>query len=452
MRWIGERIEMVEAIENVASELKEKHTVEQPAHSIYGASSAERWFSCPGSISLIETLPKRDTESVYAREGSLAHALAETALLAEMAKCPPEWDEDRPVEWDEYPQIDEYLDIEITEEMRDAVDVYLEECNAIRKMSSVSGVETRFDLTASLAGYRLPEKARMFGTCDFWAYVPGEKTLYVRDYKHGKGVSVAIENNKQQLYYALGAADALAQEGLLSECGWVDLGIVQPRTGGEPVKRWRILLSDLYAFEAELVAAVEATVQESAQFAAGDHCRFCPALGVCETARDKARAVAKTEFSNVEDLGPVMKTLSSAELAKILDDADFVAMWVEAVRTEASRRLSTGKSIPGWKLVQKRAQRKWDESMDAGTLGDLLADEYPDLSVDQDDVEVVERKLLSPAKLETFLSKRLDLPKAEIKTFVSSIAVSESSGTTMAREEDSRLEVKSGPQQDFSAV
>ena len=52
---------------------------DQPAHAAKGASGAERWMACPGSVAL-EALFE-DQDSPFAAEGSLAHALAETCLL-----------------------------------------------------------------------------------------------------------------------------------------------------------------------------------------------------------------------------------------------------------------------------------------------------------------------------------------------------------------------------------
>lgn len=52
---------------------------EQPKHSRFGGSSASRWMACPGSVVLCDQMPKQET-SVWAAEGTLAHALAEHCL------------------------------------------------------------------------------------------------------------------------------------------------------------------------------------------------------------------------------------------------------------------------------------------------------------------------------------------------------------------------------------
>ena len=48
---------------------------EERTHALFGASSAHRWLSCPGSLLLEKDFP--DTKSEAAAEGTLAHELAE---------------------------------------------------------------------------------------------------------------------------------------------------------------------------------------------------------------------------------------------------------------------------------------------------------------------------------------------------------------------------------------
>src|SRR3546814_18193298 len=60
------------------------------AHAVLGASSSHRWFHCPGSIRASEGMP--NTSSVFAREGTAAHALAEPCLS-------PRFDTGRVLAW-----------------------------------------------------------------------------------------------------------------------------------------------------------------------------------------------------------------------------------------------------------------------------------------------------------------------------------------------------------------
>ena len=50
-------------------------------HSRYPASASHRWINCPGSIRLSELVKHTAEASEYAKEGTLAHAIAEQKLL-----------------------------------------------------------------------------------------------------------------------------------------------------------------------------------------------------------------------------------------------------------------------------------------------------------------------------------------------------------------------------------
>lgn len=48
-------------------------------HSPIGASSAHRWFACPGSVELIKQAPKEQS-NVHAERGTAAHTVLEKCL------------------------------------------------------------------------------------------------------------------------------------------------------------------------------------------------------------------------------------------------------------------------------------------------------------------------------------------------------------------------------------
>jgi hypothetical protein len=83
--------------------------------------------------------------------------------------------------------------------------------------------------------------------------------------------------------------------------------------------------------------------------------------------------------------------------------------------------LETGGSVPGYKLVVKRATRKW---IDEGTAKAALLKHLPES-------EVMESTVVSPAQAEKKLKKlKLGLPDGTV--------ISVSSGSTMAVESDPR--------------
>ena len=165
---------------------------EERNHALLSASSAHRWLACTPSARLEEQFP--DTTSEAAKEGTLAHELAElkvrnyfkphdvskrklTFAIKKM-KENPLWDDEMLEHTDTY--IDYIRDVSI----KLPTDPYVE----VEK-------QVRFD------SY-VPEG---FGTADC-IMIQGE-TLFVIDFKYGKGVLVSAEENPQMMLYALGAYD-----------------------------------------------------------------------------------------------------------------------------------------------------------------------------------------------------------------------------------------------------
>ena len=162
-------------------------------HSPYGGSQVFRYAACPGSVALIAKAPA-DKSSVYADEGSLAHALAQKALEAGL---------DTSAKWvGETIAAGPGIVGKVTEEMSAAVDVYLA---AVWAEHEAAGddveieVEQRFQLDVEAA------EGEAFGTNDALIYSPANRKLTIFDYKHGAGVVVGVENNHQLKFYAIGA-------------------------------------------------------------------------------------------------------------------------------------------------------------------------------------------------------------------------------------------------------
>ena len=152
-------------------------------HSNLGASGAERWFNCSGSVKLQEGIPSISSEA--AKEGTLAHELAEQILLGK-TNISPEILKDK--------------------EMLEAVWVYTDYVlNKLKKPNQKLYIEKQFDLSFIHEG--------MFGTNDACIIDLDTKTLEIVDYKHGKGKYVEVENNLQLLYYALGAYQSFCRDG-----------------------------------------------------------------------------------------------------------------------------------------------------------------------------------------------------------------------------------------------
>jgi hypothetical protein len=304
------------------------------AHSVLGASGAKRWMSCPGSVALCATLPR--ISSSYANEGTAAHKLGEI-LLTQDVVCGLDY-------------LGQTLEGEIvTAEMIGAVEIYVA---AVKQTAAAHkgkiAVEQKLDL-----GWLVPG---MFGTND--ATVVAKKDVWVYDYKHGKGVVVEVEWNAQMLYYALGALFNLGRK-----TGQVHLVVVQPRAACDAVNTWTLSAEQVWAWgETVLKPAALRAQSENAPLSCGEHCRFCPALGVCPEKAKEGLALAKCEFGGTPSLQPV-EQLSVKELAYVVKTLPTLVSWAKAAEAALLYKAETGEDVSehGFKLVAKRSVRKWME-------------------------------------------------------------------------------------------
>jgi len=149
-------------------------------------------------------------------------------------------------------------------------------------------------------------------------------------------------------------------------------------------------------------------------------CRWCLAAPKCPALKSKAQTLAKQVFAPGLPYDP-------KALAETLDFLPILEGWIKNTREFAYTEAERGNDIPQWKLVEKRATRKW-----RGDQDDVL----PVLrKVLHDDECWEERKLLSPAAIEKLLPK-------EKRDVLDELCVKESSGHTLVHESDKRPAVR----------
>lgn len=367
-------------------------------HSEIGASSADRWMNCPGSVLAQRGMPNESTW--YAKEGTAAHHLCELCLTKGYTP-------DRFLGEEIIVGNDTF---EVDDEMVVAVQEYLDTVHSIMQKGDELIVEQQFNLEYLHEG--------MFGTVDACVYRPSTGQLYIIDFKYGKGNAVDAEDNSQLKYYALGAM--LADGG--KKVSEVTLVVVQPRAPHSlgPVRYAEVNSVDLMDWSADLKEAAALTQQPDAPRKAGPWCKFCRAAGVCPALREKAVESAQMTFA-VE----TPAELEPETISEILKEASLVDDWVRAVRAYALGALERGHEVPGFKLVQKRAIRKWRDE-------DSVPDYLDVLGLEED--QLYTKKLISPAQAEKLVDK-------DGKKALQALWVKESSGYTIASELDKRAAV-----------
>jgi hypothetical protein len=369
------------------------------AHAKFPPSAAERWLACPGSFNLSATVPP-SPDSPYAAEGTKAHECLEKLLTGKSF---------RPTEYDH----------EMITHGRFA--------EAVIKTAAKKGnlfAETKSDLT--------------FIDKDFWGtadatIVEEFGRLTVVDYKYGAGIPVDPENNPQLIAYALGKA--FEYDFNFSE---VALVIIQPRAEHErgPVREWLTTIPTLKKWWKKFKEGTAACRKKDAELVSGDHCRWCPAKIVCPEQSTRAFKQALIDFDEEGDrlsLPTAIKELipTGEKLGKYLEAFERIENYIGAVREHAFHQLNHGHKVPGWKLVPKRATRKWT---DAEAVEKIASKKFGD--------KAYKRELHSPAQLE----------KIAGKDFVLKYASNVSSGLKLVSERDDSQEGTSGLTRDFENV
>lgn len=357
------------------------------AHARLSASAAHRWLPCPGSVALSEGEP--DTAGAEAAAGTFGHHIAGVCLAEQRD----------PKDWLGNKTIVEGHAVECDEEMVAAINVYLEYARSLPGF-----VKVEVDLTPALQ--RLDPD--LGGTADL--VVVAERELDVVDFKYGSGVFVSSDDNPQLKLYALGAMLTFGTAKV------VRVTIVQPRIDGvEPVRTWVFQTADILDFAVTVQEQAALTRPPVGAFAAGEWCRWCKARHKCPELEAKQHALVAADFQAVTTYDP-------AKLAASLDMIPMVEARIKALREFAYLEAMRGNAPPRYKLVEKRATRKWANPAAAEVFA-------PD--------EWFERKLKSPAQVETLLGKKefaLTVPAEQV--------VKQSSGHTLVHESDNRPPVK----------
>jgi hypothetical protein len=247
-------------------------------HARLGPSSSDIWLTCLGAPAEWAKYPPK-VVGFAAKEGTLAHALCEAALKLNAVP----WTEGMKFKVDGE-------EIEVTQEMLNAVSLFAVTTSRISDFSHWRMVEEEVSLGwlwAPTNGAAAAPPEEVFGTADFAAC--DAITLYIVDFKYGRGKAVHPEGNTQELCYAVGVLGRLMRERpeLAASIESVCMLIVQPRAGGAPVRSWTLSVGELlYWAYAVLKPAIERIVAgRGLQLVAGNHCYFCAASIECPAYR-----------------------------------------------------------------------------------------------------------------------------------------------------------------------
>jgi hypothetical protein len=381
----------------MSAELVIDHTAR--AHSPVGGSSAKRVMNCTASVELCAKYPNKTSE--FAEEGTACHEATDLIMQDKTEK-------DSDVVGLTFNG--RVMTQELYEEtVQPALEIF------DRLQDELGGIDFLNEQRVTFPGID-----NAFGTVDIVG-TSRDRSLVI-DWKYGRGVAVEAEANEQLMYYAYAAAHTPATARFFDRHKPIEMIIIQPRVNdGEPFTRWMTSMAQLDVFALELKKAVEIAMSPDAEFKLGSWCKFCAAQAGCPLYNNMA-----------DDMLALSRDELVAQMAERLPYADAMIKLGESIKEMAHALLEQGASIPGYKLVNKRANRSWKDDEKAlkyfAKIGLPAAERHV-------------KKLISPAQAETAL-KRHGLPAELPAQLVDKV----SSGTTLAPESDKRQAVAIAPE------
>ena len=414
-------------------------------HAKLSPSKRSRWALCPGSIREEAKYP--DTGSgPAAADGTHSHTLLEHCIKNNLS--------------DPMDQVGETftdhegvfkVDTDRAARVKIAID-YIREQSLGGMLTVVS--EERVDPEHLLG------RKDLSGTVD--CQILGGDTLELIDYKDGMGV-VSAEGNLQLEQYAYGVLAGLK----LPVNGnypfsTVRMTIIQPKLalkGMKPITSHEVSVRDLLANMGTIITQAAATDAPDAPLVPGDsQCKFCRAKGSCSALANNVMKEVGIMFQPVvtqtldvaqqsADKDP--STMDDAQIAQIMEAAPLMRQLLEAVETEALRRMKEGQVIPGLKLVNGRGSRAW------ALPEDEMAEKLVKMGIPK--TAIYETKLVTPAKAEKLTWEKRDgtkvsLTDRQLKRMEQEYVTKLAGKLTVAPESDGRPAVVTNAAPLFSAV
>jgi hypothetical protein len=202
------------------------------------------------------------------------------------------------------------------------------------------------------------------------------------------------------MFYAWAALHAR-----LADFDEITLVIIQPNCSvGDPIRENPTNALELFEFSLAVEHAIEQAERAPAPLKAGPHCKFCPAGPVCDVREADAIAVMTgAPEGSVKAFAPAdlpkPQDLDLARLGAVVTKAGAIRSWLKTVEDYAEARALAGEiEVPGCKVVEAPARRKWVDDAENRLVG-LIEDYEEPLVFDGlvEDYDVSER--VFPRKL-----------------------------------------------------
>jgi hypothetical protein len=284
----------------------------------------------------------------------------------------------------------------------------------LNEIWNTEGVTERMNVEYPVK-YQSKEYIQIAGTADVVGYSMQSGRVYVTDLKTGKGY--VSEDSTQLKIYALAYTQGMGRD-------WIKefhLTIVQPHSG-EP-RTMVMPAAELWEWEEKVLrpAMIATQLDDPPLYMSDSACQWCDAKTICPKQKQQFDVVAtQTDITTLdkEQIKEVMLTLTVEQITAILDKANHVEKFIDAVREHAIKTMEGGAVIQGWQLAPKRATRKWID-------GNVAAEKLIASGLTRN--QVFETNLITPAEAEKLLPK-------DQRVILDELTAKVSSGLTLARD------------------
>jgi hypothetical protein len=414
-------------------------------HAKLSPSKRSRWALCPGSIREEAKYPDTDSGPAAA-DGTHSHTLLEHCIKNGLS--------------DPMDQVGETftdhegtfkVDADRAARVKSAIDYIRDRSmNGLFPVISEQRVDPKF----------LLGRDDLSGTVD--CQIIGPDWIELIDYKDGMGI-VTAEGNLQLEQYAYGvlARYSLPVNGDYS-FNRVIMTIIQPKLamkGMKPITSHDVSLRSLLDNMGTIITQAAATDKPDAPLVPGEsQCKFCRAKGSCSALASNVMKEVGIMFQPVvtETLDVAQQSadkdpssMDDAQIRQIMEAAPLMRQLLEGVEKEALRRLESGQSIPGLKLVNGRGSRAW--ALPEAEMAEKL------VKMGIPKTAIYETKLVTPAKAEKLTWEKRDgtkvtLTERQLKRMDQEYVSKLAGKLTVAPESDSRPAVITNAAPLFSAV
>jgi hypothetical protein len=408
-------------------------------HAALSPSSAYRFMRCPGSVREQAKYPEKPS-GPGAIDGTHTHTLLEHCLklVIQASHMIGETMTDHEGSF--------VVDVDRAKRVQVALD-------HARSINGMLWAERKVN-PAHLIG-----RDDMSGTVDI--QVHAGDTLHVIDYKDGMN-EVEAKDNEQLELYALGV---LAGFNLPINADYpfkhVTMTIIQPKLsvkGGNPITSHTMSVYDVLHLIPKYVSGGAAVDNPDAPLVPGDkQCKYCRASG-CSARAQEALKMSGIAFpslpATVQQVSDQVAaqdpaSMTSDQLRQILEAAPLMRQTIEQAEAEAQRRLESGQSVPGLKLVYGRGSQAW------AIPEDQVVEKLKGMGVPRD--AVYKTSVVSPAQAKKLAWTKRDgttkqLSERQLKTLETEYIAKLGGKLTVALESDPRAAVVRDAAPLFSAV